>query len=111
MQMFAQAFEPLRQRQAGIVKSLERAEILFNLLQDAGHADLEELVEVTRRNREELHSFQQRVGGIVGLFEYPAVELEPRLVAVQEAALRQWRRGWRRLLSRNPPPSNRCCSR
>ena len=75
--MLAQPVEPLHECQARIVECLERAEVFLNLLQDAGDADLDELVQVAGRDGEELHALKQRVRDIVSLFEYPAVELKP----------------------------------
>ena len=84
--------KPLHQRQAGVVQRLKRSEVFFDLLQDAGDADLQKLVEVAGGDGEKLDALEQRVGGVVGLFEDAAVELKPRLVAVQIAALDGWRR-------------------
>ncbi len=55
-----------------------------DLLLDAGDANLEELVEVRRENREELHAFHEGLPAVLGLFEDPPVELEPAQFPVNE---------------------------
>ena len=52
------------------------------LLERRRHPDHEELVEVRRRDGEELHAFEQRVGGVAGLIEHALVELEPAQLTV-----------------------------
>jgi hypothetical protein len=51
-------------------------------LHDAGDADLEELVEVRARDRQELDAFEQRVRRVLRLLEHAPIEVEPRLLAV-----------------------------
>ncbi len=65
---------------------LGQAEAFFEALQDAGDADLDELIEVAGGDGEELDALEQGIGGVVGLFEDAAVELKPALVAIDEAA-------------------------
>jgi hypothetical protein len=55
-------------------------------LEDSGDADLDELVEVARGDGEKFDALEERVGGVVGFFQNAAVELEPTLVAIDEAA-------------------------
>jgi hypothetical protein len=52
---------------------------------EAGHAHLEELVEVARGDGEELHALEQRELGLLGQREHARVEAEPGELAVQEA--------------------------
>ncbi len=52
------------------------------LLERRRHPDHEELVEVRRRDGEELHAFEQRVGGVARLIEHALVELEPAQLTV-----------------------------
>ncbi len=52
------------------------------LLLQAGHADLEELVEVVGEDGQEARSLQQRVAGVGGLEQDARVELQPRQLAV-----------------------------
>ena len=67
---------------------LRKAEAFFEALQDAGDADLDELVEVAGGDGEELDALEQGIGGVVGFFEDAAVELQPALVAIDETAAR-----------------------
>ena len=54
----------------------------LDLLHESGDADLEELVEVGADDGEELDSFQQRILGGLRLFQDPAIERQPALLAV-----------------------------
>jgi hypothetical protein len=63
-----------------------KAEAFFEALQDTGDADFDELVEVAGGDGEKLDALEQGVGGVVGFFQDAAVELEPALVAIDEAA-------------------------
>ena len=53
------------------------------LLLEAGDADLEELVQMVREDREELDALEQRLRRIVRERQYPVHEVEPRQLAVQ----------------------------
>ncbi len=55
------------------------------LLHQARHANLEELVEVFAEDREELRPLEQRHRGVLGEREHPRVELEERELAVEVA--------------------------
>ena len=55
----------------------------LHLLAQAGHPDLEELVEVAREDGQELHPFEQRIALVARLVEDAGVELEPGQLAVQ----------------------------
>ena len=68
----------------------------------AGDADHEEFVEVVGRDREEPHPLEQRMGGVFGLFEHPAIEMQPGQLAVDEPlrARRKRRRPQRSAASR-----------
>ena len=59
---------------------LIRAEL--EALLEAGDADLEELVEIVRRDAQELEPLEQRHFLIERLREYPLVELEQRQFAI-----------------------------
>ncbi len=61
-------------------------EVVVELGLEAGDADLEELVEVRRRDRQEPELLQERVRGVAGLFQDPLVEVEPAQLAVDEEA-------------------------
>ena len=58
--------------------------VLAHAALEPGHAHHEELVEVRADDRKELDPLEQRYGRILGLFEDPAIELEPRQLAVDE---------------------------
>ena len=67
------------------------------LAAQAGDADLEELVQVGREDREELHALEQRVADVACLVEDARVELDPGQLAVEDRAL---------LVARGPPPAS-----
>ena len=52
------------------------------LLLQAGHPNLEELVQITTRNTQEPQALEQRIAFILGLFEHAPIELEQRQLAV-----------------------------
>ena len=80
------------------------AEARANLLLEARHADLEEVVEVLAEDGQELRPFQEGQRGIRGQGEDAGVELEPRELAVEVAngALR-WARPGRGGAASAPP--------
>jgi hypothetical protein len=49
-----------------------------------GHPHHEELVEIRAEDGEKLHALEQRHGGILGLFEHPPIELQPRQFTIDE---------------------------
>jgi hypothetical protein len=61
---------------------------VFNALQNAGNANLEELVEIAGGDGEKLDPLEERVGGIFGFFQNPAIKTQPGFVAAEEKALR-----------------------
>ncbi len=63
-----------------------RLEILVELGLEAGDADLEELVEVRRADRQEPKPLEQRIRRVTRLFEHPLVEIQPAQLAVDEPA-------------------------
>ena len=65
----------------------------LDLLAQAGDADLEELVEVAREDREELDPLEQRVALVACLVQHARVEFQPRQLAidVRERGLRTCR--------------------
>ena len=69
------------------VKMLGQAEAFLEALQDSGDADLDELVEVAGGDGEEFDALEQGVWSSSGLFEDAAIELQPALVAVDEATV------------------------
>ncbi|MNJ39056.1 hypothetical protein D3C77_339190 [compost metagenome] len=58
---------------------------LAHLALQAGHAGHEELVQIVGRDGQEAHPLQQRVAFVGRLFQHPAVEGQPRQLAVDEA--------------------------
>ncbi len=72
----------------------------LDLLQQARGADLEELVEVRRRDREEPQPLEQRHARVLRLLDDAAVELEERELAVEvEVRIGDRGAGGRRLLA------------
>ncbi len=63
-----------------------------DLAVEAGHAHHVELVEVGGGDRQEAQALEQRVAGILRLFQNPPIELQPGQLAIGEAsrALRRW---------------------
>ncbi len=57
----------------------------FDLLFEAGHAHLEELVQVGAGDAKKLEPFQQRIAGIARLLQHPLVELQPAQLAIEVA--------------------------
>src|SRR5439155_21608582 len=55
----------------------------LELVVDTGHADHEELVEVARVDRRELHALEQRERRVLGQLEHPLVEVQPGQLAVE----------------------------
>ena len=61
----------------------DRGRAQCHLLFQAGHADLEELIEIAAHDAQELEAFEQRHRLVARLLEDPAVELEQRELAVE----------------------------
>ena len=59
---------------------------LLDLLQEAGEANFDELVEIARGDGQEFHALEERIRGIARFFEHALVELQPREVAIQRTA-------------------------
>ena len=57
-----------------------------DLAAQAGHAHHVEFVEVRGRDGEEAQALEQRMALVLGLLQHPLVEMEPGLLAVEEAA-------------------------
>jgi len=60
----------------------------FLVLDDASDPDLEEIIEVGTRDREDADAFQQRDAYVFGEFEDPSVETEPAEFAVEHGRVR-----------------------
>jgi hypothetical protein len=86
--------------EAGIIDVLGVPKAFFNALQNSGDADFDELVEVAGGDGEEFYALEERVGGIVGLFEDAAIELQPAFIAIDEIPTNGWFRRLRWTLSR-----------
>jgi hypothetical protein len=52
-------------------------------LQQSGHSHLEEFIEVAGGDGKELYPLEQRITGIFGLLQHPAVEGEPGTFCIQ----------------------------
>src|SRR6266542_3485115 len=68
-----------------------------DLAEQSCDSDLEELVEVRRKDRAELHPLQERQPGIARELEHTLVEIEPGEFAIREASrgqleCRRWQR-------------------
>ena len=63
----------------------EHREAGLGLAEQPGDADLEELVEVGREDRAELHALEERDGLVPGELEHARVEVEERELPVEEA--------------------------
>ena len=61
----------------------DRGRAQCHLLFQAGHADLEELIEIAAHDAQELEAFEQRHRLVARLLQDPAVELEQRQLAVE----------------------------
>ncbi len=70
------------------------ARLAFDLLLDAGDADLEKFVEVRAEDGEELDPLDQRLGRVLRFLENAPVEFEPAQLAIDEI----FRRGKARML-------------
>jgi hypothetical protein len=57
---------------------------VFNPLQDAGDANLDELVQIAGRDGQKLHPLEERIGLVLGLLQHAAIEAEPRLVPAEK---------------------------
>ena len=59
---------------------------VFDPLQQAGHADLEELIQIAGGDGQELDPLQHGIALVLGLFQHAAVEGQPRGLAIQEVS-------------------------
>ena len=88
----ANPFELLDRRQAVVGKLRHAGEHLANQTGDANH---EEFIEVVGGDRKEAQSLEQRMIAVVRLLQHPAVEFQPRQLAVDKPVGRReqiWRR-------------------
>ena len=56
---------------------------MLHQLQHAGHAHLDELIQIARGDRQKFHPLQQRILLVTRLFQHSLVELHPRVVPVE----------------------------
>jgi len=78
------------------------------------HPDHEELVEIRAEDGQELDALEERHGHVLSLFQHPAVELEPRQLAVDHPVrhvLNPLRRTSREAAARRARPACRWSSR
>src|SRR5205823_808779 len=61
-----------------------RRQITKRLFAQPRYANHKEFVEVGAEDREELYSFQQRVGRVIGFFQNARVEFQPAQFAVEK---------------------------
>ena len=89
----AEAIEALLRGEAALVGGMGLADAVLDALQDAGDADLDELVEIAGGDGEELDALEQGIALVLSLFEDAAVEAEPGVVAIEEELLGRCGRG------------------
>src|SRR6185312_7670770 len=81
------AFEGLLRRQAvraGLVIAV------LNALHHAGDPDLDEFVQVRRRDGQKLHPLKQRITRVLGLLQNTSVEAQPGFVAAEKELFSLW---------------------
>ena len=59
-----------------------RVMAVFNLLQQASHANLEKFIEVAGGNGQKFHPLQKRIAGVFRFFQYAPIEFQPRFFAI-----------------------------
>ena len=57
---------------------------LLRLLQQAGHADFHEFVQIAGGDGQKFDALEKRIAGVEGLFEDAAVELQPGKMPVEK---------------------------
>ncbi len=83
--LFLHGSQLLRRDQPVFARRLDTGADLAAQSRDAHHV---EFIEVIGRDRQEAQPLEQRMLHVVGLFEHPLVEREPRQFAVDEALFR-----------------------
>ncbi len=68
-------------RRKPVRTTLSRA--VLDALQKTRHPHFHEFIQIVRRNRQKLHALQQRIPGIVRLFQHSPVKIQPLHMAVQ----------------------------
>ncbi len=76
--------DQLRERPHAVGRGILRLQAVVKLRLEPGDADLEELVEVRRRDRQEPEPLQERIRRVARLLEHTLVEVEPAQLAVDE---------------------------
>ena len=56
----------------------------FNLLFDPGNSDFEKFIEIGGKDAEEFNALNQGLTWVLGLFQDPAVKLQPAEFAIQK---------------------------
>ncbi len=87
-QIGGRCVHPLQLLAGGQAILAEHPDALAHLTFQASHAHHVELVEVVGRDRQEPEPLEQRMVGVVALFQHPFVEGQPRELAVEEAGRR-----------------------
>ena len=67
---------------AEAIRSVHVASVFDELL-EGGDADFKELIEIGADDGEEFESFEEGLGGVLGLFEDTMIEFEPAELAIQ----------------------------
>ena len=92
--VFGEGVEALLFGKAVIVVAAGLVVAVFNALQNACDADLNEFVEVGRGDGEELDAFEEWVGFVLRFFEHATIEEEPGFVTIEEEVARRGVRYW-----------------
>src|SRR5580698_9917274 len=61
---------------------------ILNALHDAGHTDLDKLIQVAGGNCQELDPFENWIVGVLGFFEDATIKAQPRFIAADKETLR-----------------------
>src|SRR5579862_2176100 len=83
MQLSRQTIELFLRRKS--IRTGQRISMLY-LLQKTGDPDFDKFVQIAGCDRQKFDSLEQRVAFVQRLFENPAVELQPGLVAIEVIA-------------------------
>ena len=74
----------LRDRAQAVGRIILRRAVAERLFAQARHPDHEKLVQVRAEDRQKLDALEQRIAGVLGLFENTLVEIQPTQFAVDE---------------------------
>ena len=87
MDSLHQTIQTLLRSQPTLIRRLGQIVTILDPLQKPRDPDLDKLIQIARRNREELHAFQQGICLVLRLFEHPLVKPHPRFIAAEKQIL------------------------